>query len=245
MRRFFVHPDAIHDDRAVLPDVESHHIATVLRLEPGSGVELFDGTGVIYQGTIETVARRSVAVRIRAVFRPPAAAAPDIILLQSLLKGKKMDLVVQKATELGIHTLQPLRTRYCEGQSHPQRQLDRWIRIMLEACKQCRREKPMQIAGAVEFASMPVAAASSRLMFWEGETAVSLQPDHLILTGPICLLLGPEGGFHTREIDLARKMGFQTVSLGGYVLRAETASFAAMAIVRYLAGGLAAPPPPF
>lgn len=244
MRRFFVHPDSIHDNRAVLPDAESHHISTVLRLAPGSGVELFDGTGVIYQATIETVDRRSVAVRILSVVRVPTAAAPEILLLQSLLKGKKMDMVVQKATELGIHTLQPLLTRYSDGQGHPQRQPDRWIRIMLEACKQCRRERPMRIAEPVDFVAMPVAAASTRLMFWEGETGVSLQPDHLAITGPIALLLGPEGGFHPREIELARKLGFQTVSLGGYVLRAETASVAAMAIVRYLVGGLSAPPCP-
>lgn len=114
---------------------------------------------------------------------------------------------------------------------------------MLEACKQCRRERPMHIAEPVDLASLSFADPSAKLMFWEGETGVSLQPDNLALTGPIFLLLGPEGGFHPREIELARKSGFQTITLGGYVLRAETASLAAMAIVRYLVGGLAAPPP--
>lgn len=237
MRRFYVDPQAIRSDRATLSPVESHHITTVLRLEAGSIIELFDGTGFIYRACVETVGRQGVTVRIHSCSDAPAADSPlKIILVQGLLKGKKMDFLIQKATEMGVHTLQPLRTRYSEGRGLPQRQLDRWSRIMLEACKQCRREKPMLIYEPVAFDTLSVAGCASKIMFWEGEMVVSLKPAHLSLTGSTCLLLGPEGGFHLREIDLARQLGFQTVSLGKYVLRAETASLAAIAIVQYLVG---------
>jgi len=242
MRRFFVHPQAIQGGRATLSDSESHHITSVLRLEAGAAVELFDGSGYIYHGRIEAIARQAVSVRILSRSQVPDDSASKIILVQSLLKGKKMDFLIQKATEMGVHTLQPLRTQYSEGHGHPPRQLDRWIRIMLEACKQCRRERPMLIAEPVAFDTLSVAGFASKIIFWEGETAVSLKLHHLSRAGSVCLLLGPEGGFHPREIDLARKLGFQTVSLGGYVLRAETASLAAIAIVQYLVGALDAPP---
>jgi 16S rRNA (uracil1498-N3)-methyltransferase len=241
MRRFYIHPQAICHDRATLSDVESHHITTVLRLETGSAIELFDGTGTIYSGSIETVDRKGVTVRIHSRRHNPTGSDVQITLAQGLLKGKKMDLLVQKATEMGVYTLQPLRTRYSEGRGHQPRQLERWKRIMLEACKQCLREKPMLIPDPLAFDTLSTATFATKIMFWEGEKIVALRPGHLSPSGSICLLLGPEGGFHPGEIDLARYLGFRTVSLGGHVLRAETASLAAIAIVQYLVGAFDAP----
>lgn len=242
MRRFFVPPRSIQGGRATLPESESHHITAVLRLEPGSAIELFDGTGAVYRGSIETLARQGVTVRILSRCALPGDTGLQIILVQCLLKGKKMDFLVQKATEMGVHSLQPLRSRYSEGLGQPPRQLDRWNRIMLEACKQCRRERPMLIAEPVAFDAFTVAGAGPRIMFWEGETDISLKQDHLTPPSPVWLMLGPEGGFDPREIDLARNLGFRTVSLGRYVLRAETAALAAVAIVQYLLGGFDASP---
>ncbi|HHO47702.1 MAG TPA: 16S rRNA (uracil(1498)-N(3))-methyltransferase [Desulfobacteraceae bacterium] len=242
MRRFFINPQSIQSGIATLSGVESHHITSVLRLEPGSAIELFDGTGFVYGGRIETVARHGVRVRILSRSDAPPPSAAEIILVQSFLREKKMDLVIQKATEMGIHMFQPLKTRYSEVRGHHQRQFDRWNRIMLEACKQSRRARPMLIAEPLGFQSLSVADGGAKIMFWEGEKTVALNPEHVSPTGTTWLLLGPEGGFHPEEIDLARQFGFLTVSLGGSVLRAETASMAAMAIVQYLVGALAPPP---
>ena len=243
MRRFLVDPGSIADNLATLPAEEARHIAAVLRLRPGAAVELFDGQGVVYQGRLERVDRAAVTVRLLSQQRAQEDAAPPLILLQALLKGKKMDVVVQKATELGVHTLLPLETRYSEGRGNPARQIERWQRIMLEACKQCHRTHPMHIAPLTDVAAAVLPEAGPRILFWEGETTVALRPELLAAPGPVCLLLGPEGGLHPREVETLRQRGFQPVSLGRRILRAETATITAVAIVQYLTGGLQPPAP--
>jgi 16S rRNA (uracil1498-N3)-methyltransferase len=238
MRRFLVDPRTIAGTLATLSAEEARHIASVLRLQPGTAVELIDGQGLVYQGRLETVARGEVTVRLLSQQAEPEDAGPHLILLQALLKGKKMDVVVQKATELGVHTLQPLVTRYSEGRGNPERQAERWQRIMVEACKQCRRAQPMRIAPLSDFAGAALPDSGPRILFWEGETTEPLRPEFLSPLGPVCLLLGPEGGLHRQEAEEAGAKGFQPVSLGRRILRAETAAIAAVAIVQYLTGGL-------
>ena len=112
--------------------------------------------------------------------------------------------------------------------------------IMLEACKQCKRPLPMEINPAAGLNHLDTSQFSCKIMLWEDEKSVPL-PGALPSTGSdsICLLLGPEGGFHEEEVERARALGFQTVSLGRRTLRAETAALAAIAIVQFLAGNLA------
>jgi 16S rRNA (uracil1498-N3)-methyltransferase len=243
MRRFLVDPRSIAGTLATLSTGEAHHIAAVLRLQPGIPVELIDGQGLVYEGRLETVDRAKVTVRLLSRQQESIDAAPPLILLQALLKGKKMDVIVQKATELGVHTLQPLLTRFSEGRGNPARQVERWQRIMVEACKQCRRAQPMEIAPLTDLAGAALPEAGPRLLFWEGERTEALRPSLLAPPGPVCLLLGPEGGLHQQEADAARGQGFRPVSLGRRILRAETATLAAVAIVQFLTGGLQPPAP--
>lgn len=240
MRRFLVDPRNIAGSLATLSGSEAHHIAAVLRLRPESSVELIDGQGAVYQGHLESVSNTLVTVRLSSRRQEVEDASPPLVLLQPLLKGKKMDVVVQKATELGVYILQPLVTRYSEGRGNPERQAERWERIMIEACKQCRRTQPMRIAPLTDFNGAPLPGPGPRLLFWEGESTVSLRPEHLSAPGPVSLLLGPEGGLHEQEAEEAKARGFQPVSLGRRILRAETATLAAVAIVQYLNGGLQA-----
>lgn len=238
MRRFLVDPRTIADDLATLSAGEAHHIASVLRLQPGTAVELIDGKGLVYQGRLETVGKGTVTVRILSRQQGQEDGARSLILLQALLKGKKMDVVVQKATELGVHTLQPLVTRYSEGRGNPARQAERWQRIMVEACKQCRRAQPMRIEPLTDLAGISLPETGPRILFWEGESTEPLRPEFLAVPGPVCLFLGPEGGLHQQEAEDAKVRGFKAVSLGRRILRAETATLAAVAIVQYLTGGL-------
>lgn len=241
MRRFLVDPRTIAGSLATLSAEEAHHIVAVLRLQPGTAVELIDGQGVVYAGRLETVGKARVTVRILAREEVQENAGPRLHLLQALLKGKKMDVVVQKATELGVHTLYPLVTRYSEGRGNPERQAERWQRIMVEACKQCRRAQPMRIAPLIDLAGIALPESGPRILFWEGEATEALRPEFLSRPGPVCLFLGPEGGLHQEEADEARAKGFQAVSLGRRILRAETATLAAVAIVQYLTGALQPP----
>ncbi|GAB4339178.1 MAG: 16S rRNA (uracil(1498)-N(3))-methyltransferase [Desulfobulbaceae bacterium] len=239
MRRFFVDPEAISDDLAILSPEESRHIATVLRLRSGTPVELFDTTGFVYQGLILTISPRKVTVEILSRYSAARDGAPRLILLQSLLKGKKMDFLVQKATELGVHAFRPVLTRYSENRGNPKRQHERWRRIMLEACKQCRRTRPMRIEEVVPFADLDLAEYRKTILPWEEEKTTRLDAGHIDYEGSTAILVGPEGGFHTEEVEQALSRGAVAVSLGSRILRAETAALTCVAILQFLGGGLA------
>ena len=196
-------------------------------------MELFDGKGGLVRGEILQATSREVVIHVLTRSTAPDTS-PPLTLLQAMLKGRKMDLLIQKATELGVHTFAPLTTRYCEKRSHAKQQMDRWQRIMLEACKQCRRPIPMQIQEPLPLEQLQPADSCNLIMPWEDEDSRPLSPALLGDHQPTLLLIGPEGGFHPAEVSLARDLGFNTVSFGPRILRAETAALAAVTIVQYL-----------
>lgn len=240
MRRFLVDPETIADNLATLSETESHHIVSVLRLEPGAAVELFDGSGRIYRGVLESVAKRAVSVRITSQTMTIPPSSQHLVVCQALLKMKKMDFLVQKATEMGVEVFQPLLTRYCSSRACSPRQLERWNRIMLEACKQSGRPQPMVIHPPVESDRLDASGWASKILFWEQEQSISLDAEFINAPGSVGLVFGPEGGFADEEIALFRKAGFHTVSMGRNILRAETAALAGIAIVSFLGGAFQA-----
>ncbi len=161
---------------------------------------------------------------------------------QALLKGKKMDLVVQKATELGITSIHPFISEHSTVSSANENKADRWNRVAYEACKQCGRAVPLVCHPAT---SLDVLLAASKdydvkMIFWEQETSRGVK-DVLAAPQPIgslLFLIGPEGGFSPEEVDKAVACGFQPVTLGKRTLRAETASLVAMAVLQFLLGNL-------
>lgn len=238
MRRFFASQNSLSGDTVHLSKAESYHISSVLRMQPGDLIELFDGSGIIYQGKLQNVSRDQVSVFILSRKKEQPVTAQPLYLFQGLLKGKKMDFLIQKATELGIHTFQPVITRYSENRGDPERQLQRWQRIMLESCKQCKRARPMNIHPIVGLDQIDVTPFSTKLLLWEEEDRMHLNSDLFRQQGPVCILLGPEGGFHNDEVEWAAKKKFQNVSLGQRILRAETATLTTIAVVQFLLGGL-------
>jgi len=238
MRRFFLPPQALSGGRVVLTGPEAHHMAAVLRLKPGQTVELFDGQGAVHTAVLQSVDRNRIVAEITITRREATAAASPLTLAQCVLKGKKMDLVVQKATELGVHALVPVLSRYCENHGDRGHQQERWQRIMLEACKQCHRATPMTILPIRPLDQLDLAPYVHRLAAWEEERHTSLPTDFVDRPGPICLLLGPEGGLHADDLQVLRQGQFTAFSLGPLILRGETAALAATAIVQFLAGSL-------
>ncbi len=232
MRRFFFDPGQERDGRILVTGSEARHLTTVLRIQPGTEVELYDGRGGIVRGEVEQLDSRRVSIRILSRTSRPDTDIP-LTLLQAMLKGKKMEFLIQKATELGVHTFVPLTTRYCEKQTGSERQNVRWQRIMLEACKQCGRPVPMQIAPPILLEQLPPGDGSNRIMPWEDEPTRPLAPVLVRDHRPTLLLIGPEGGFHPDEVSMAREQGFSTISLGPRILRAETAALAAVSIIQY------------
>ena len=212
-------------------------MTTVLRIQPGTEVELYDGCGTTVRGEVRKITAEQVQIRILGRSRQADTTAP-LNLVQAMLKGKKMDFLIQKATELGVQTFCPVTSRFCEKKKHSSRTAERWQRIMLEACKQCGRPIPMQINAPVPLNTLAPDVNSNLIMPWEDEDSSPLSPALLRQDSPTMLLIGPEGGFHPDEVAFARDLGFSTISLGPRILRAETAALTAAAIVQYLTHNL-------
>ncbi|MDR3630306.1 MAG: 16S rRNA (uracil(1498)-N(3))-methyltransferase [Desulfocapsaceae bacterium] len=245
MRKFFFRPQDRSGDIVSLSEGESHHIRSVLRLHAGRHVELFDGDGGIHRAELIEMGER-VRARIVSSAYGDAPLSVPLRVGQGLLKGKTMDVVVQKCTELGVQGLAPLLTSRCQGRPEADRDRkkhQRWLRIVEEACKQCGRARPMELSETEafrDFIRSPAAeAAGLKLLFWEEEHEVCLR-DLLPLDAAagVCILLGPEGGFSAEEVAAAREAGWRTVSLGRRILRAETATLAAAAILQHLLGAM-------
>jgi 16S rRNA (uracil1498-N3)-methyltransferase len=241
MRCFFYDPAQESGEQVVIQGAEAHHISTVLRLRLGDKAELLDGAGRMLVSQIEEISADRVLFRILRRCHELPSRSP-LTLAAALLKGKKMDLLVQKATELGVHSFVPLITRYCERQNRDKVLFDRWQRIMREACKQCRQPWLMRISRPLPLHELDMPPDSLKIMPWEQERRCSFSDLALQAGQPALLLLGPEGGFHPDEVDFARSGGFRTVSLGPRTLRAETAALTAAALVQHGLGNLAPAP---
>jgi 16S rRNA (uracil1498-N3)-methyltransferase len=243
MRRFFLPPAALCDEHIQVTGAEARHIAVVLRLQPGQLVEFFDGGGAVYTTTLHSVDKKLVTATIVKVHHDHGVSAAPLTLGQCLLKGKKMDFLVQKATELGVHAFLPLVSRHCENFGDRARQEERWQRIMIEACKQCHRTVPMHIQPVVSLETAEFSSYRHRLAAWEGDRHNALPSFFSDQPGAVCLLFGPEGGFHGDDLRVLHQHQFTTFSLGSRILRGETAALAAVAITQYFTGVLQPDPP--
>lgn len=218
----------------------------MLRLQIGSGVELLDGEGGLYSGEIVGMERLVEAV-ICGSLSEKEDSSGSIVVYQAILKGDKMDTVVQKCTELGVTSMVPFQSSRCQGKLDSVvggKKHGRWQRIGLAACKQCMRPLPMDIVAP--YLSFKEAICSDilsdktvKILFWEEENHVHLKDIKGIgILDSIAVLLGPEGGLSSEEVELAREYGWVSVSLGKRILRAETATLTAVSIVQYRAGRL-------
>jgi len=220
---------------AVLDPAETHHLISVLRLKTGEEIGLLDGKGSVYKAKIAHIKKEGVEVEIVSTRReqPPKTL---VYLGQGLLKGKKMDFLFQKATELGVAGFCPFFSRRCITKEKSAHQQDRWQQITIEACKQCGQPFLPQFYPTTDFdAVLTIGQAFGlRLILWEGDC----RPLKEVLTqysppGSILFLVGPEGGFSPEEVDKARAAGFLPVSLGKLVLRSETAALAMLSILQF------------
>lgn len=234
MRRFFVDEKTICGDEVTLSGSQVHHLHSVLRLGVGQTIELFDGTGCVYLTEISVVSKNRIEGHIINRHMESGTSSFPLTLGMGILKGKKMDLVVQKATELGVDSLIPLATRYCEQGKSMDRRRGRWQRIMLEACKQCGRATPMHIAPGIPLQELDITRYHYPVLCWEQEEEAIISPGYFSVPGSILLLIGPEGGFHNSEIRWAAEYGVRMTTLGSHILRAETAAIAGVGIIQYL-----------
>ena len=236
MRRFYAPPENIAADTVSLELEETRHLRDVLRLRVGDEVNVFDGGGREFHCLIAAVDKRGSTLKIIAETSPVSPESPfPITLAAAILKGDKFDLVIQKAVELGIAAVVPILT--ARGDVRPKdmdKRLGRWRRIAMEATKQCGRARLMSIGEPVSFGSL-IASAKDAVLFSE-RGGSDLSP--LETLKKITAFVGPEGGWDDSELDLARSSGAAIVTLGGRILRAETASISICTILQHRFGDL-------
>jgi 16S rRNA (uracil1498-N3)-methyltransferase len=249
-RRFYAPKPAFSPDEksVVLDEDETMHLRDVLRLHPGDEVFVFDGTGREFNCAVVTITRSSSDLSVLSEVEPSRPESPlNLSLAVALLKHEKFDLVVQKATELGVNRIFPLTTDRADVRPRADEQagkrLTRWQRITLEAAKQSGRARVPEIAPPASFADFMKdrAKADLSLMFAERE-GQSLRKVCESYTGPpgsLIALIGPEGGWADAEIEMAREHGSGIVTLGGRIMRAETAAIAVVALLQHRFGDLA------
>ncbi len=232
MRRFFISAQQRENSAVILTGSEAHHLANVLRLQAQDQVEFIDGSGRILVSRLERVTPNKVEATVVEERLERVETPFPITLLMGVLKGKKMELVIQKATELGVHQVLPVHTRFCAFQAQGEKQQRRWQRIMVEACKQCKRTQPMSILPITRFEQVDFSQFTHKVVGWEKEHSGRLTPGTFHTPGPVCIGIGPEGGWHENEITHLLDKAFLPVTLGPHILRGETAAIAATAIVQ-------------
>jgi 16S rRNA (uracil1498-N3)-methyltransferase len=214
----------------------------VLRLEPGDRVEILDGQGTLIEAEILSSNRKSVEVRVIQRLVQPRPV-PGVVLLQSLLKGKALDTVLEKAVELGVGQLILLDTERCVARvpaSEAVRKRTVWTQTLIEAGKQSRNAWLPELLGPMSLADA-LAQQTAADKTWLGVASLEsgvpalgrvLQSHSGSTTcGRLAIAIGPEGDFSPGELDEFRTFGAEAVSLGPLILRAETAAIAAAAIL--------------
>jgi 16S rRNA (uracil1498-N3)-methyltransferase len=239
--RFHV-PRAAPGARLELPEHSAHHAREVLRLRAGAIVRVFDGAGAEFEGELESVTRKGVFLRLGGPVTARAESPLRIVLALSPLKGDRMELVIQKATELGVGEVRPVVCARTDAAARPalkgSRQ-DRWDRVASGAAEQCGRAVVPGIAATVELTQLLAQPFDGRkLQFSEAKGAPPIAREGAV-PASVLALVGPAGGWEPHESERLRDAGFQAASLGPRILRAETAAIAAVTALQVLWGDLA------
>jgi 16S rRNA (uracil1498-N3)-methyltransferase len=239
MPRFYLPQPRIEKGMLTIEGDEVRHIRKVLRLKRGDEIVVFNGSGKEYGGTIVEEGPSSVVITIQNIFSSKTESQLEITLAQSLLKGDKMDYLIQKATELGVKEIIPFfssRSVPLLEESRRLKRYHRWERIAVEASKQCGRGVVLKIEPLQDYSEILRTASpdSLRLILWERE-GVRLKEalERSKEKTKIFFIIGPEGGLSEEEVDQAKRNGFTPVTLGRRILRSETASLCLVSILQY------------
>jgi 16S rRNA (uracil1498-N3)-methyltransferase len=240
LTRVYIEQPLAPGKRCIVQDSAANHLARVLRLRAGDTLTVFDGSGDEYAARVEAVQKKSVVVEVgehRAVNRESPI---HLSLAQGVSRGERMDLVVQKATELGVARIVPVLTQRSVVRLDARQTANKllhWRAIAIAACEQSGRNRIPEVAAPValdEFLRASASTSARVLLSPEGTHRVRDLARYSALT----VLIGPEGGLTEAEHEAASKSGFTRVSLGPRILRTETAALAALAVLQHHLGDL-------
>ena len=224
--RYYVSPPLVAGE-VFLDEGEARHCFSVMRARAGDEVELFDGEGRFGAATLTHCDRKRVSASVEVVHMKESSTAP-LHLYVSLPKGDRQKWLVEKCVELGVATLTPMVTSRSVAQP-TEKALERLRRAVIEACKQCNRNRLMEVKPPAEFATSLDAPAENchRWIAHPYDATPLTMPDD---QHPRCAMIGPEGGFSDEEMSQARASHWRTVQLGNNILRVETAALTLAAL---------------
>jgi 16S rRNA (uracil1498-N3)-methyltransferase len=245
LRRFFSPQELDIGKEVIIGGTDAAHISKVLRLEIGGLIAVFDGRGHVYECCIQSMSAGEVAAIAEKIHPSKTESPVHITFAQAMLKSKKMDTLIRQATELGISCWAPFyaeRSVPTPDRKRMTARLDRWRKISREALKQCGRDIFMDVLDPMSMVDVLTRgqACDRKIIFWEcestsAEASVPVMPERV---NSLVVVVGPEGGFSAQEIDLARSLGYETMSLGPRILKAETAAVAAAVLMQYRFGDM-------
>ncbi|WP_462380132.1 16S rRNA (uracil(1498)-N(3))-methyltransferase [Pseudomonas sp. Marseille-QA0892] len=235
LSRFFIDAPLSLGD-AALPEASAHYIGRVLRLTVGDPVQLFDGSGDEFQGTLKEVGKKHVIAELTEQVPGLEESPLRIHLGQGLSRGERMDWAIQKATELGVSEITPIVSDRCEVRLKDERaekRLQHWRQVAISACEQCGRSRVPTLHSPVTLAEWADAVeADLKLVLHPVATPLTAHPR----PSQLAFLIGPEGGLTDAEVALAGSSGFLPARLGPRVLRTETAPVVALSVAQQLWG---------
>lgn len=242
MRRFFISSKRLAQAVPRLAGAEANHVKNVLRLKTGDRIRLFDDSGLEYRARIRDFTAEGVGLDLEEQWRAQTESPLELTVAQGFLKEKKMEELLRPLTELGVQGWLPFFAGRSVARPDGKRlakRAARWQAIVKEAAKQCRRVRLPRIHPVTDFEGAIEAGAGADLavFFWEGaDTPLSCYD--VPRDGRILLMLGPEGGFSDTEAARARAAGFVAAGLGPRILRAQTATIAAVTLAQALFGDM-------
>ncbi len=242
VRRFYVEPGTVRGRQVALAPEAAHRLGRVLRLRSGQHLVLFDGSGREWEVELKSVGPKGLTAVVVQEVAPPPEPQVHLTLLAGLTKEPRFEVLLEKATELGVAEIVPVVARrsvvrpWKEGAKQ-----ERWRRIVIEATEQCERARPPRLRTPLPLPQALRLAGGLRVVPWEEERSLGLRQLLRGLTEAprqVSVLVGPEGGLEPQEVEMARGAGFAVVTLGPRILRAETAAIVACALVMHELGEL-------
>lgn len=248
MHKFFVNENKIFGDTAIIEGEDVKHIYKVLRLKEGDKININNCNGKEFLGRIKEVSKANVQVELLENLDVNNEAPIDIYLFQGYPKSAKMDLIVQKCTELGIKEITPVITKRVisalgEVRNNDNKKIERWNKIAFEACKQSKRTIIPVVNDVIDFSQLLNCLNNMDLIVVPYENANNYGIRQMInnlhnKVKNIGIVIGPEGGFEESEIESLKNIGAHIVTLGPRILRTETAGFACLTLLMYELGDI-------
>lgn len=235
LSRFFTEtPLALGDIE--LPEAQAHYIGRVLRMAQGDAVQLFDGGGMEYRGTLAEVGKKRVVARLAEQLPGQPDSPLATHLGQGLSRGERMDWAIQKAAELGVNEITPIVSERCEVRLNDERadkRIAHWRQVAISACEQCGRSSVPRVHPPMPLAQwLAQVQADLKLVLHPVAEPLASHPR----PGRLAFLIGPEGGLADSEVSMAQAQGFEPARLGPRVLRTETAPVVALSLAQQLWG---------